>query len=231
MNPLRVFIGYDSRQPVAYNVLQHSIIARSSVPVSITPLVLEQLPIARRGLTEFTFSRFLVPWLCDFKGSALFLDADMVVEGDIADLFAFASPAEGAVQVMKGQPKFEWASAMLFNCAMCKVLTPDFIEDQTNGLLDLAWASLVGEFPPEWNRLVGYGDHALGYLYHYTQGIPVWPETRGDERDQLWIDAHRAMNHTVAFMDLMGRSVHAEPVLKRYLSAKYGMRFPEEVPA
>lgn len=66
---IRVFIGYDPRQPLAYNVMQHSIARHSSVPVAITPLILDQLPITRRGLTEFTYSRFLVPALCDFKGS------------------------------------------------------------------------------------------------------------------------------------------------------------------
>ena len=76
---LNVFIGYDPRQPVAYNVLQHSIVRHASEPVAITPLILKQLPIERRGLTEFTFSRFLVPYLCGFKGMAVFLDADMVV--------------------------------------------------------------------------------------------------------------------------------------------------------
>ena len=74
---LRVFIGYDDRQPVAYNVLQFSIATRSSRPVTITPLIINQLPIKRTGLTPFTFSRFLVPWLCDYQGTALFLDIDM----------------------------------------------------------------------------------------------------------------------------------------------------------
>ena len=61
----KVFIGYDPRQPVAYNVLQHSIVIRTEYPVSITPLVLETLPITRKGLTPFTWSRFLVPFLCN----------------------------------------------------------------------------------------------------------------------------------------------------------------------
>jgi len=64
--PLRIFIGYDHRQAVAYNVLQFSLFRRSSRPLSISPLVLPTLPMTRQGLTPFTFSRFLVPWLCDF---------------------------------------------------------------------------------------------------------------------------------------------------------------------
>ena len=125
---LRVFIGYDPRQPVAANVLADSIVMHASKPVSITALSLKTLPIKRRGLTVFTFSRFLVPWLCQFKGRALFLDADMVVTGDIAELFDMAGL--NAVSVMQDHQRFEWASAMLFNCGACLRLTPDFIDDE-----------------------------------------------------------------------------------------------------
>ena len=118
-----VFIGYDPRQPLAYNVLQHSIVRHSSRPVAITPLILSQLPMKRRGLTEFTFSRFLVPYLCGFKGKALFLDADMVVTGDISELFE--QDELYAVAVQQDQPKFEWPSVMFFNCGACIRLTPE----------------------------------------------------------------------------------------------------------
>ncbi len=221
----RIFIGYDHRQPLAYNVLQHSIVAHASRPVAITPLILEQLPITRRGLTDFTYSRFLVPFLCDFKGSALFLDADMVVTADILELFEHASPAAGAVQVVKDQPQFEWPSAMLFNCSMCRVLTPDYIEDQSNRLLDLAWAGEggVGEFPAVWNALQFYGDEPPGKLLHFTAGLPCWPETAHGPNVETWHEAAAAMTHTVSWRELMGGSVHAGPVIRRHLRETYGM--------
>ncbi len=83
---LCIFIGYDPRQAVAYNVLQYSLLSRSSRPLSITPLVLETLPIGRQGLTPFTYSRFLVPWLCNYEGWGLFLDLDMLALGDISEV-------------------------------------------------------------------------------------------------------------------------------------------------
>ena len=73
----KIFIGYDERQAVSYTTLQHSILETASSPISVTPLILSTLPITRRVLTPFTFSRFLVPWLCNYQGHALFLDADM----------------------------------------------------------------------------------------------------------------------------------------------------------
>lgn len=214
MKQLRVFIGYDTRQPLAYNVLQHSIISRSSVSVSITPLVLSQLPMQRRGLTEFTYSRFLVPHLCNYVGTALFLDADMVVTGDIAELFSQADVGAYDVQVMQNQKRFEWPSAMLFNCMRCLKLTPEYIEDTANQLLDLKWAKAVGTFSDEWNHCVGYASPGAAKLYHYTQGIPCWPETKGVEGGP-WMAAFKRMIHTVSWKELMGGSVHAEPVKER----------------
>jgi len=220
---LRVFIGYDPRQPLAYNVLQHSIIKNSSIPVAITPLVLSQLPLKRQGLTQFTYSRFLVPWLCGFKGKAVFMDADMVVTGDIAELFDCIDQLN-AVSVMKEQPKFEWASVMGFSCDMCMELTPEFIEDERNTLFDLAWAGSIGEIPPEWNHCVRYMEPQAAKLYHYTMGLPCWPETAGAAEDPAWIEAYQDMQSTVTWKELMGNSVHAKETMKRYLGDKYGLR-------
>lgn len=211
---LNVFIGSDPRQPLAYNVLQHSIRVNASEPVAITGLVLDQLPIKRRGLTEFTFSRFLVPWLCNFRGKALFLDADMVVTGDIAELFA-DSDYSSAVLVNQDQDRFEWASAMLFNCEHCKILTPEYIDNPKNQLFDFKWAEHpVGRFPPEWNRAVGYCDTSDAKLQHFTQGIPCWPETRGLD-DQHWVAAFKDMVRTCSWSELLGNSVHAPHVMQR----------------
>src|ERR1700730_13973383 len=87
---LRIFVGHDPLQPVSTTVLVHSIISRASKPVCVTPLSLKTLPIKRRALTEFTYSRFLVPYLCDYQGWSLFLDTDMLVLEDIAKLFELA---------------------------------------------------------------------------------------------------------------------------------------------
>ncbi len=213
MQVTRVFIGYDPRQPVAYNVLQSSIHRHSNGRVVVEPLELRKLPITRRGLTEFTFSRFLVPWLCDYQGTAIFMDADIVVTGDVAELAAQAS-MECAVQVMQDQARFEWASVMLFNNANCTVLTPEFVDDPENPLLDLAWGK-VGSFSADWNHCVGYMEPKQANLYHYTQGLPCWYESAGLPEDDEWLEERRALTQTVSWKELMGTSVHAKPVLQR----------------
>ena len=92
---LKIFIGYDSRERIAYHVLSQSILANSSIPVSITPINLKNIrgfyrkAKTKKHSTEFSISRFLTPYLSDYKGYSLFLDCDFIVLEDIAKLLKF----------------------------------------------------------------------------------------------------------------------------------------------
>jgi lipopolysaccharide biosynthesis glycosyltransferase len=211
-----VFVGYEPRQPLAYNVLQHSIQRHSKQTVAVIPLRLDHMPIKRRGLTEFTYSRFLVPYLSGYTHQSVFMDADIVVKADIAGLFDCID-LTCSVQVQKNQAQFEWASVMLFNNYKCQTLTPQYVADESNVLFDLAWAQKVGELPAEWNHCVGYAEPKEAKLYHYTQGLPCWYESRGLPEDAHWIEEHKEMLRTCQWSELMGTSVHAKPVIKRML--------------
>ena len=139
---IRIFIGYDAREAVAYSVLAHSINVRASQPVAIAPLMLGQLKSVftreRHPLqsTDFSFSRFLTPYLSDYAGWSVFMDCDMLVLDDIARLFEMRDERY-AVMVVKhdhvpkesikflDQPqsayqKNNWSSVMLFNNARCR---------------------------------------------------------------------------------------------------------------
>lgn len=218
----RVFIGFDERQAVAYNVCRFSIERRASVPVAVTPLKLDALPIKREGLTRFTFSRFLVPWLCDYQGMALFLDSDFLVLGDVAELFDRTE--DKAVWLSKNPLRYEWASLMLFDCAhpRNRALTPEFVETASD-LHGIAWlpGDLIGDLPREWNHLVGYDPprpDAKGL--HFTQGLPIFPETEGSPYRDEWFAEHRAMNASAPWLDVMGRSVHVARTADGGLVAK-----------
>ena len=211
---LNIFIGFDPRQIVSYTALHTSITMRCSKPVAITPLVLETLPITRRGLTPFTFSRFLCPWLCNYEGWSLFLDSDMLVLGDMSELFATAQD-EYDVMVVKNPVKFEWASLMLFNNAKCKVLTPEFVESGENPL-NMNWAANIGELPAEWNHCVGYDQlRTDAKLVHFTQGVPFWSETKDSEYAQDWLQDAQISVSARPWQELMGNSVHAKKVYER----------------
>lgn len=210
---MRVFVGVDSRQPLAYTVLQNSIIRRASKPVQITPLVLQQLPIQRRGLTEFTYSRFLCPWLCDYRGPSLFLDADMLVLCDIWEIMGFWE-ALYQIQVVKNEQQFEWPSLMLFSNARCKHLTPEFVNDEANKVNKIwEWAE-TGALPSEYNHCIGYDkprDDAK--IVHFTQGLPCFEETINSEYADEWEAEMHSCLKTVSWRELMGNSVHAKHVL------------------
>ena len=206
----RVFIGYDPRQPVAFQVCAQSVWDAASKPVEIIRLDLRTLPLRRVGLTEFTYSRFLVPFLCGFEGHALFLDSDILVRGDIAGLFDAAERfPQCDVMMVKSQLKFEWPSVMMFNCAECGILTPDYVSSAK--LFDYAWVKNPGWIAPEWNHLVGYDEpNPNAMIVHFTKGIPVWEETRSCEFAGEWRETHMRTNSTVSHGELMGRSVHVQ---------------------
>lgn len=215
MRSLRVFIGFDPRQPVAYQVAAASIAKNSSRPVSITPLILSQLPLKRRGLTEFTFSRFLPPWLCGYEGHALFLDADTLALGDIAELPWEATESVSVVKHSSVQKqgktvdvRFERPSVMLFNCAECKRLTPEYIE--TGNPFSFDWANAIGELPSAWNYLVGYSTGGGAKLAHFTMGLPIFEETSSDEYAEQWLDVAKWCGESCSWNELMGNSVHAK---------------------
>lgn len=202
---IRVFIGYDPREAVAFHVLSHSIHRRASRPVSITPLVLSELgPLMWRERnplqsTDFSFSRFLTPYLCNFDGWALFMDCDMLVLDDMAALWELRDdryavmcvkhehvPEEDVKFLGAVQTKYEkknWSSVMLFNCAKCDALTPEYVNSASGlELHRFKWLEsddMIGEIPHRWNHLVDYDPpkpiEDVSNL-HYTIGGPYFSE-------------------------------------------------------
>jgi lipopolysaccharide biosynthesis glycosyltransferase len=212
---MRVFIGYDPREAVAFNVLSHSIQARASQPVTIAPLMLSQLAGVltreRHPLqsTDFSFSRFLVPYLSGYEGWSLFCDCDMLMLDDIAKLWALRDERY-AVQVVKhdhkptdtvkflDQPqrpyeKKNWSSVILFNNARCKALTTDYVNAATGlELHQFKWLGndeLIGELPHRWNHLVDYDPTVPTdqvSLLHYTEGGPYFEAYRNCSYADTW---------------------------------------------
>jgi lipopolysaccharide biosynthesis glycosyltransferase len=208
-----VFIGYDRQEEVAFSVLSYSIHRHASLPVSIAPVMLSQLggvfdrekhPLQS---TDFSFSRFLTPYLSDYTGWSLFMDCDMLMREDVAELWALRDDRY-AVMVVKhehvpretekflGMPqsKYEkknWSSVMLFNNARCRALTPQYVSTATGlELHQFKWLQNddeIGALPSRWNHLVGYyAPRADAALVHFTLGGPYFPEYAGCEYADEW---------------------------------------------
>ena len=200
----KVFIGYDPREHEAAEVCKHSILKNTTLPVQVE--FLKQSDLKQKELywrepdpqssTEFTFTRFLVPYLCNYQGIAVFVDCDFVFTGDIRELFQ-QYDKQYAVQVVKHNykpksaikmdgkeqhvyPKKNWSSMMLFNCAhsSCMSLTPEVVNKQSGQYLHrFEWCSGtdIGEIGKEWNWLVNWyhePDDGRPKAIHYTEGGP-----------------------------------------------------------
>ena len=217
---IRIFIGFDPRETVAFHVLAHSIHARASRPVTIAPLMLSQLQgihtRERHQLqsTDFSFSRFLTPYLSGYEGWSVFMDCDMLVLDDIAQLYDLRDDRYAVMCVQHdhrpreevkflGQPqtpyaKKNWSSVMLFNNAKCRALTPEYV-DRASGLElhQFKWLgddALIGAIPDRWNHLVGYqAPRADAALVHYTLGGPYFDEYRDCEYAEQWRAERAAM--------------------------------------
>lgn len=154
-------------------------------------------------------------------GYSLFLDADMLVLDDIVDLVVIAQEDEPhPVWMVKNARRFEWPSLMLFHNASCEILTPNYVNDESNSLYDLAWAGgpdAVGELPAEWNHCIGYDTPRKdARIVHYTQGIPCYEETADSEYWDEWHAELQSAMSTCSWSEIMADSVHAKPVLERY---------------
>lgn len=210
---INIFIGYDTKEEIAFHVLSHSIIKNSSAPVSITPIFLGNLKKyfwrERNNLssTEFSFSRFLTPFLSQYQGWALFMDCDMLMLGDIDELWEMRRD-EYAVMVCKHdytpktelkflnnvQTKYEkknWSSFMLMNCDKCKELTVPYVNEASGlELHQFKWLEsdeMIGTIPLEWNWLAEeYPKIENPKNIHYTLGGPWFPEYKNCHYNEEW---------------------------------------------
>ena len=211
---LKVFIGWDSREDIAYQVARHSIL-KHNPNIEVYPLKLYELREKgiysreddKKGSTEFTISRFLVPFLSGYKGHSLFMDCDMVCLDDLEFVLEFQEASLNPVSCiqhdyspkskmkMDGQmqhiyPRKNWSSVMLFNNSKCKNLTPDIVNTETPMYLHrMLWADeKIGSLPVKFNFLAGYYDfnEEQPVLIHYTDGGPWFKEYRDCPHGDLW---------------------------------------------
>jgi lipopolysaccharide biosynthesis glycosyltransferase len=207
-----VFIGYDPREAIAFHVCANSIIRHSSQPVQIIPVALnlfkEYTETHTDGSNHFIYTRFLVPYMMEWKGHAIFIDGDMIVRDDIAKLWDMRDYSKD-VQVVKHDyktrmpikylgsknedyPRKNWSSVILWNCNSYpnRKLTPDYVMKATGAELHrFTWCTddRIGELPPEWNWLPDeYGANPDAKLLHYTLGTPCFHEFADTPQGSEW---------------------------------------------
>ena len=206
---LRIFIGWDSREGECSDVLAYSLHKHSSIPLEIKYLRLPELGFNRRHdplqSTEFTYTRFLVPFLCGYQGKAVFMDCDMLCLGDIKELDDLEMDGlalrvvkhdhrppekvkmDGKVQTV--YPRKNWSSLMIMNCDNLRLWTKQVVETQTGAYLHRFQDvpdEQIDEIPNTWNVLDRMD--ARTKLIHYTSGGPWFDNYRDHPFGKVWLD-------------------------------------------
>ena len=212
MTPIPVFVGYDPREAIAYHTCVNSIIRHASQPVAIIPIALNLFQDYKEthtdGSNHFIYTRFLVPHLMGFKGWAIFIDGDMIIRGDIVELWNLRE-IDKDVMVVKhdyqtcmpvkylgakneNYPRKNWSSVILWNCNSFpnRQLTPEFVQTSSGSFLHrFSWLDddRIGDLPPEWNWLPDeYGPNLNAKLLHYTLGTPCFQEFADTPQGNEW---------------------------------------------
>ena len=185
MSKLNIYIGYDSKEDIAYRVCKHSLLKRSSINLNVNSLKLNEL-IAKNfyfrqvdplASTEFTYSRFLVPAITGYKGWAIFCDCDFIFFEDISLILKDLDKSQAIYCVkhdytpkerhkMDGQkqtiyPRKNWSSLIVYNCEhpSNKILDVNLVNSESGSFLhQFKWLkdSEIGSLDERWNWLEGW---------------------------------------------------------------------------
>lgn len=226
--PLKVYVGYDTREDIAWQVARHSLLRHATGPVEVYPL--KQASLRELGLytrdtdnatTEFSITRFLTPWLAAHEGFSIFVDCDFLFSGDVCRILSEVDPAHAVSVVqhdytpanaikMDGKqqttyPRKNWSSFMLFNGAHADVqaLTPGVVNTASPAHLHrLNWTSddQIGALDLKWNFLEGeYPKPAtIPTCVHYTNGGPWFDDWQDVDFGAEWRAERDAYLATVA---------------------------------
>jgi len=216
-NIIKIVVGFDQRESVAYHTFCQSIIEHASMPVSFTPLSINTLKNYHETHTDksndFVYSRFLTPYLNQYHDWAIFADGDMICQADIKELWDLRDESKALLVVMhdyetkarqkylgninENYPRKNWSSVILWNCKhpKHKILTPDFVSSQTGKYLHrFSWLDDkdIGKLPLEWNWLaIEYPENREAKLIHYTLGTPCFKAYQNTDMSDLWHNTQR----------------------------------------
>lgn len=225
---MRIYIGWDSREQKAYEVCEYTLL-KNSEGLDIRPIILSDLRKSGTYIreedpyssTEFTFSRFLVPYLNGYRGWALFCDCDFLWLSDVKDLLDFADEDKAVMVVqhdykptskykMDGRVQFQyprknWSSLILWNCGHPSnlVLTDEMVNKSSGQFLHrFEWLDdeHIGKLPHCWNWLVGwYKEPEDGYpkALHYTEGGPWFNDYKNCEYAEEWLKTYSNLKNSL----------------------------------
>ena len=210
----KIFIGYDEREHEAAEVCKYSILTRLSKYVPVFFLRSSEIEVFKRPKeptqsTDFTYTRFLVPYLSNYSGYSIFCDCDFLFLDDAIELFEAVDKTK-AISVVKHpqyipnsaikmdgvqqhvMPRKNWASLIVFNNShpYTRVLTPDYVNTVMPGrkLHTFEWLpdSHIGSLSLDWNVLDEYYQLDNPRAIHYTDGGPWFEKYQQTYYSDYW---------------------------------------------
>jgi len=212
---IKIFVGYDSKEDIAYRVCKHSINNRADKNVKVMSLKQSEL-IAKKyytrskdplASTEFTYTRFLVPAIMKYNGWAIFCDCDFIFFKNVSEILDNIDTSKALYCVqhdytpkekhkMDGQkqtiyPRKNWSSLILYNCShpSNKKLTIELVNKESGSFLhQFKWLkdSEIGALDERWNWLEGWTSQ------HNNQDPYAVHFTRGGPWFDEWQDVEFA---------------------------------------
>jgi hypothetical protein len=213
-----VYLGWDEREQENYDICYYSLRKHSGKNFPIYPLKQQVLRDAgiytrakdEKAATEFSLTRFLIPYLSGYQGYSIFIDSDNVITRDIREVFDYIHPFDYVSvvkhdyapkpglkmdgQVQHNYPRKNWSSFIVFNNTNNKALTLENVNTQSPSWLHrFSWIEdqYINGLPLEFNFLVGEYEKLdrLPINLHYTLGSPMFrdrPECVNCDYAEVW---------------------------------------------
>lgn len=205
---VKIYIGYDKKESIAFDVCKHSIEKVSDIEVvrlSTETIDGYSRKISEPQSTDFTFSRFWIPSIEQFEGISIYCDCDFLFLEDPLKILSNID-LNNHVSVVK-HPNYipnsflkmdnkkqnfyerkNWSSLMVFNNQSCKILDKNYLINHMPGidLHTFEWTNKIGEISLEWNCLDNYYNLDNPKAIHYTDGGPWFENYQDTQYSELW---------------------------------------------
>jgi hypothetical protein len=200
--PIKVYVATTEAQMLATKVLEYSIKKHTSKPVDLIPMhecgisYNEPKSVENRQRTPFSFQRFLIPSLNNFKGKAIYLDSDMQVFKDINKIWTLPMGQNDLLTVMpgKGEGRRLHFSVMLLDCSKLNWNIDNIIEKLDSEKLD--YSSLMHDMKvaenisadilEHWNSLEKYRADETCLLHYTDMETQPWVSTK-NPNESVWV--------------------------------------------
>ena len=196
-SPIRIFIATDDHSEAPERVIEYSIRKNTNAEVDITFMRAgdpgysydewnrgvpkdEWRPKSGGGWgTAFSVFRFTVPERCHYEGKAIYMDSDIIVLGDVQELWDMALPKPWVSKSMKR------TCVSVIDCAGMKGVIPPITQMQTTGkgtsyyrMMLVRDRVISPTLPNAWNSADSCppGTKALHFTNMGTQPWKPWPD-------------------------------------------------------